>query len=161
MIRRPETETINGVSEPNRFEEPRGFFTPKFHRHWQTLRMKRIFPDSFLSEFIFLLNHMLQIYFISRSSPTWPIVATWSTKMRFLKPGSCLVELRVPWLISGDRLGSEKGETAIAVLHVPSLFLVFSLTPVCPSPRIRYFWSEMNAGILYSPTFHQEHLVHC
>lgn len=160
MIRHPETETINGVSEPNRFEEQEGFFPPSFTDIDKLWEWNVYFWILFFSEFIFLLNHMLQIYFISRSSPTWPIVATRSTKMRFLKPRPRLVELRVPWLISGDCLGSEKGETAIGA-HVPSLFLVFSLTPVCPSSPIRYFWSEMNAGILYFPTFHQENLVHC
>lgn len=54
-----------------------------------------------------------------------------------------------------------RGWNGNSCAHVPSLFLVFSLTPVCPSSPIRYFWSEMNAGILYFPTFHQENLVHC
>ena len=54
-----------------------------------------------------------------------------------------------------------KGWNGNSCAHVPSLFLVFSLTPACPSSPIRYFWSEMNAGILYFPTFHQENLVHC
>ena len=125
LIRCPETETISGVSEPNRFDEPSGFFPPNFtdiNKLWEWMYMSRFL----FCEFTFLLNKTLQIHFVSRSSPIWPVVASQNTVLRFLKPGPSLVGVKSvvidKWL-SWVWKGGNGNTCAPCPIPVPGLFI--------------------------------------